>query len=120
MKSLIATAITSVLLAASSPGPAFAGEDRLPPDREPSLMTATEIRAYNDGLDTAHPYYIRCRKDPVVGSLVRKLRVCRTNQEWKRFSAMGNDSGREIMDEMIRAPVNGNTPVLDACPANRC
>lgn len=113
-------AIASLLLAASNSGPAFAGDEKLPPDRAPSLMSPTEIRAYNDGLDPAHPYYIRCRKDPVVGSLVRKLRVCRTNEEWKRFAAMGNDSGREIMDDMIRAPVNGNSPVMDACPANRC
>ena len=117
MKALSVSAIASLLLAA---GPAFAGEEKLPPDRAPSAMTPTEIRAYNDGRDPAHPYYIRCRKDPVVGSLVRKLRVCRTNEEWKRFAAMGNDSGREIMDDMVRAPVNGNTPAMDACPANRC
>ena len=120
MKAGIATAIVSVLLAASSFGPALAGGEKLPPDRAPSLMTPTEIRAYNDGLDPAHPYYIKCRKDPVVGSLVRKLRVCRTNEEWKRFAAAGNDNGREIMDDMIRAPVNGNTPAMEACLANHC
>ena len=113
--------IASALLAASSAALALAdAETRLPPDRPPSLMTPTEIRAYNKGLDFAHPYYIRCRKDPVVGSLVRKLRVCRTNEEWKRFAATGNDSGREILDDMTKAPVSGNSPAFDACPLNRC
>lgn len=119
MKAFIAKAIISLLVAASS-GPALAEGEKLPPDRAPSLMTPTEIRAYNDGLGSAHPNYIRCKKDPVVGSLVRKLRVCRTNEEWKRFSAMGNDNGREILDDMTKAPVSGNTPVMEACPANRC
>ena len=94
-------------------------EQKLPPDRPPSEMTPTEIRAYNEGLDFSHPYYIRCRKDVVVGSLIRKLRVCRTNEEWKRFAAMGNDNSREILDDVSRAPING-TPPIDSCPANRC
>src|SRR5688572_22372162 len=109
-----ALAVISVILGST----AFAASDqKLPPDRPPSLMTSTEIRAYNDGLDSKHPYYIRCRKDPVVGSLARKLRVCRTNEEWKRFAEMGNDSGREVMDDVTRAPVSGNTPAFEACPA---
>ena len=112
-------ALASALLAGSSAALAIAdAEGRLPPDRAPSLMTPTEIRAYNDGLDFKHPYYIRCRKDPVVGSLVRKLRVCRTNEEWKRLAAQGENNGREILDEMSHAPVNQGAP--DACSVGRC
>ena len=114
---MISFAVLSVILTA----PAFAASDKkLPPDRAPSLMTSTEIRAYNEGLDATHPYYIKCRKDPVVGSLVRKLRVCRTNEQWKQFAAMGNDSGREVVDDMIKAPVSGNAPAFEACQAGRC
>ena len=110
----------SALLVVAGASPAIGEVERLPPDRPPSSMTSTEIRTYNEGLDSAHPYYIRCRKDAVVGSLVRKLRVCRTNEEWKRFAATGNDTGREILDDVTKAPVSGNTPALDACPNNRC
>ena len=111
--------LASALLAGSLPALAFAdAADKLPPDRAPSLMTPTEIRAYNQGLDFKHPYYIRCRKDPMVGSLVRKLRVCRTNEEWKRFAAQGENNGREILDEMSHAPINQGAP--DACSINRC
>lgn len=94
-------------------------ETKLPPDRPPSLMTSAEIRTYNQGLAAAHPYYIRCRKDPVVGSLVRKLRVCRTNYEWKKFAEQGNDTGREILGDVSSAPISG-VPNIDSCPKNHC
>lgn len=114
-------AVTASLLLSSAAAFAIADPgSKQPPDRAPSLMTSSEIRAYNEGLEATHPYYIKCRKDAVVGSLVRKLRVCRTNEEWKRFAAMGNDSGREVLDDVTRAPVSGNTPAFDACPAGRC
>ena len=112
-------AFASLLLAVSGPALAIVdAENRLPPDRAPSLMTPTEIRAYNEGLDLKHPYYIRCKKDPVVGSLARKLRVCRTNEEWKQFAAQGQNNGREVLDEMSHAPINQGAP--DACSINRC
>ena len=114
---MISFALLSVIL--TSPA-AVASDKKMPPDRPPSLMTSTEIRAYNEGLDATHPYYIKCRKDPVVGTLVRKLRVCRTNEQWKQFAATGNDSGREVLDDMIKAPVSGNAPAFEACPAGRC
>ena len=78
-----------------------------PPDRAPSLMTGREIAAYNQGIGRDHPYYITCRREPVIGSLARKLRVCRTNEQWKSFAASGNDDSRDILDDMSRAPANG-------------
>src|SRR5687768_1198925 len=104
---MISFALLSALLATTT---LAAADQKVPPDRPPSLMTSTEIRAYNNGLDAKHPYYIKCRKDAVVGSLVRKLRVCRTNEQWKQFAAMGNDSAREIMGDVTTAPVSGNSP----------
>jgi hypothetical protein len=119
MVSIARLAFALTLAAASGAALAFdQAVEKLPPDRAPSLMTSTEIRAYNAGLDSAHPYFIRCKKDPVIGSLARKLRVCRTNEEWKKFAAQGNDTGREVMDEMSHAPINNGAP--DACSINRC
>ena len=112
---MIFFAVTVIFTSASLAAP----DPKLPPDRPPSLMTSSEIRAYNEGLDSTHPYFIRCRKEPVVGSLVRRLRVCRTNYEWKRFAEMGNDSGREILGDVSSAPINGPPP-LESCPSNRC
>jgi hypothetical protein len=116
---IIGWALAASLLAVSGAALAIVdAENRLPPERAPSLMTPTEIRAYNEGLDFTHPYYIRCKKDPVVGSLVRKLRVCRTNEEWKKFAAQGQNNGREVLDEMSHAPVSQGAP--DLCNTGRC
>ena len=56
--------------------------DKQPPSRMPSEMTPTEIKAYNADIGPDHAYYIKCRKTEVIGSLAKKLRVCRTNQHW--------------------------------------
>jgi hypothetical protein len=87
--------------------PAFAGDKR-PPDRMPSEMTPTEIKAYNADIERNHPYYITCRKTEVMGSLVRKLRVCRTNEQWKEASAKGNENAADTLEAMRRAPVNSS------------
>ena len=99
----IAIGALSVALAA----PAIAG-DKQPPDRMPSEMTPTEIRAYNSDIDASHPYYIKCRKTEVIGSLARKLRVCRTNQQWKEASAKGNENAADTLEAMRRAPINSS------------
>lgn len=98
-------AASVLMLVASS---AHAAPDRVPPDRPPSEMTSSQIKAFNAGLESIHPYFIRCRKTEVIGSLVKKLRVCRTNEQWKASADAGNANAREILDAMSRAPVNSN------------
>jgi hypothetical protein len=97
------TAALSLAIAA----PAVAG-DKQPPDRMPSTMTPTEIKAYNADIDATHPYYIKCRKTEVIGSLARKLRVCRTNEQWKESSARGNENAADTLEAMRRAPINSS------------
>ena len=99
----ISIAALSIALA----GPAVAG-DKLPPDRMPSEMTPTEIRAYNADIERGHPYYITCRKTEVIGSLARKLRVCRTNDQWRESSAKGNENAADTLEAMRRAPINSS------------
>lgn len=77
--------------------------DKQPPSRMPSEMTPTEIRAYNADIDKTHPYYITCRKTEVIGSLARKLRVCRTNDQWKESSAKGNQNARDTLEGFARS-----------------
>lgn len=91
-----------------APLSAAAATDRSPPDRPASTMTPTEIKAFNEGLQSSHPYYIKCRKTDVIGSLVKKLRVCRTNQEWAVASDKGNQNARDTVEAMARAPINSN------------
>lgn len=88
--------------------PAAASSDRQAPDRPPSTMTSKEIAAFNDGLDRAHPFYIKCRRIDEIGSLVKKARVCRTNQDWVQADKVGNQNARDTVEAMTRAPVNSS------------
>lgn len=101
---VVSVAALTLILAA----PALAAGDKQPPDRMPSEMTPTEIRAYNSDIDPAHPYYIKCRKTEVIGSLAKKLRVCRTNDQWTEASAKGNENASETLEAMRRAPINSS------------
>lgn len=94
-----------------SPAIAFANDavvDRDPPEKMPSEMTNKEIAAYNEGLDTTHPYYIRCRKIEETGSLVKKARVCKTNEGWKKAFAVGNQNSRDTIDAMTNKSLTSN------------
>ena len=104
MNRILPAFMAATLLAA----PAFAAEsaasaDHAPPPKAPSAMTPTEIKAYNADIDKAHPYYITCRKTEVIGSLARKLRVCRTNEQWKISSARGNENSRDLVEGFGRS-----------------
>ena len=98
--------IAALSIAVSAPAVAV---DKQPPSRMPSEMTPTEIKAYNADIDKSHPYYITCRKTEVIGSLARKLRVCRTNDQWKEASAKGNENTRDMVESFARSGgTNGN------------
>jgi len=99
------TILTALALAVSAAAPDPAA-DRAPPTRKPSEMTPTEIKAYNVGLAPAHPYFIKCRKTLEIGSLVKKNRVCHTNEQWKAVWAKENQDARQTAEAMTRAPVN--------------
>ncbi len=101
-------AFTIAALSLAIAAPAIA-VDKQPPGRMPSEMTPTEIKAYNADIDKTHPYYITCRKTEVIGSLARKLRVCRTNVQWKESSAKGNQNARDTLEEFARkGSINSN------------
>lgn len=87
----------AAFLAASTPATDLT-VDRMPPDRPASTMTNAEIKAFNAGMAPTHPYYVKCRKIEEIGSLVKKARVCHTNEEWKQLWAQGNQDSRDTMD----------------------
>lgn len=102
MNRILSIVVAAGLLAAPA---AFAAEggaaaDRAPPPKTPSTMTSTEIKAYNAGLPQTHPYYIKCRKSLEIGSLVKKNRVCHTNEQWKVVMERGSTSARETAEAM--------------------
>ena len=71
-------------------------------------MTPTEIKAYNEGLAMTHPYSIKSRNTLEIGSLVKKNRVCYTNEKWKEVSAKGNQDARDTAEAMTGKAVNSN------------
>src|SRR5688572_33075935 len=100
----ISIAALSIALAT----PAVAA-DKQPPSRMPSEMTPTEIKAYNADISADHPYYIKCRKTEVIGSLARKLRVCRTKVGRAAWWARGKDNTGEALSGVDRSGgTNGN------------
>lgn len=110
MNRILPALAAAVLLAAPA---ALAAEtatpaDRSPPPKAPSAMTPTEIKAYNEGLAQTHPYYIKCRKTLEIGSLVKKNRVCHTNEQWKEVTARGNQNARDTAEAMTSKAMNGS------------
>lgn len=58
-------------------------------------------------MDRNDPNAVRCKRFPVIGSLVKKERVCKTNAEWRKF----NDQQSRDADDLIsrnRAGMNPN------------
>jgi len=99
MSHILPAFVAAALLAAPA---AFAAEaDRAPPSKPPSAMTPTEIKAFNEGLAQTHPYYIKCRKTLEIGSLVKKNRVCYTNEKWKEVLAQSSQNGRDTAEAFV-------------------
>jgi hypothetical protein len=73
-----------------------------------SAPTPKQIAAHNEGLSPEEPEYMRCRKEEVIGSWAKKVRVCRTNREWSQRSDTGNQNARDTIEAMTRAPASGN------------
>jgi hypothetical protein len=66
-------------------------------------MSPSEVKAHNAGLESSDPNYIKCRKADVMGSLVKKQRICRTNAQWKEASTLGNEGTRDMVEGMARS-----------------
>lgn len=50
--------------------------------------------------DRRHPDYVRCRSEPIIGSLARKRRICMTNREWIAHNNEGNRRSKEFVQDM--------------------
>jgi hypothetical protein len=92
-----ALAMTPAVAAAADEGDAPPIERKIP-EGPPSAMTNVEIAAHNEGLELRHPDFIKCRKIDMIGSLVKKARVCRTNEQWTKSWQNGNQNVRDTAD----------------------
>ena len=99
--------ITIALLSFGIAAPSLAA-DTQPPAKSPSEMTHSEIKAHNASVNPDDPTYIKCRKTEVIGSLARKVRVCRTNEQWKLATANGNQDTRDMVEGFARSGGSNN------------
>jgi hypothetical protein len=58
--------------------------------------------------DKAHPDYVRCRSEEIIGSRAQFRRTCKTNREWADVAAKGGRSEREILNRA--SSIGGITP----------
>ena len=107
------------LLFCMSAVPAVASETQTQLARTPSEMSGAEIDAYNQGRTANDADYIRCRRIEQPGSLVKKLRICNTNAEWKRVADKGNQDARDSMETLARGWTNSQEPAGTTMPEIR-
>ena len=86
MKFLVQTLITGALATtALAVSPALASESK---SKAPKKIT-----------DRRHPDYVRCRSEPIIGSLSRKRRICMTNNEWVEYTRVGSRDSRDFVED---------------------
>lgn len=78
-------------------------------DKDPSVMSQSEIRAFNAGRDRKDPEFIRCLRLEETGSLVRKTMSCHTNAQWEQAFVVGNQNVRDTVEKMTAHGIN-NSP----------
>jgi len=91
MKILVQTLITGAFAATALTVPsAFAAD---------SDKSEAQSKKPKKITDRRHPDYVRCRSEPIMGSLARKRRVCMTNMEWVEYTRTGARNSREFVED---------------------
>ncbi len=62
------------------------------PDADQNLAIKPEIIT-----DRRHPAYVRCRIEPVAGSIMKKRRICMSNRDWKIAIRRGNQYATDFV-----------------------
>lgn len=58
--------------------------------------------------DRRDPNYVRCRSEPVIGSLTKKKRICMTNAEWVEYVRKGSRESQEFVDGLQSGSAQSN------------
>ena len=59
-------------------------------------------------IDRRDPNYVRCRSEPVIGSLTKKKRICMTNAEWVEYVRKGSRDSQEFVDGLQSGSAESN------------
>ncbi len=78
-------------------GPASAANAALP---EPNIeVVETKPEKPEKITDKAHPDYIRCKSESVIGSRARRKKTCMSNRDWALASRRGNEASRDFIGD---------------------
>ncbi len=58
--------------------------------------------------DRRHPDYVRCKSTAVIGSRIKRNRVCMTNKQWASANREGNRKSRQFVEDMQVGQNAGN------------
>ncbi|EXS68801.1 hypothetical protein [Sphingobium sp. Ant17] len=72
------------------------------------LLPAPLLADERPALNRNDPDAIRCRKIEVIGSLVRKTRVCKTNAQWKTIVDHQSREAQDLVDRNRSGTVMSN------------
>ena len=92
MKTFLPTLIIGSLAAATlamSPAAAADKKNETEQVKKPKKIT-----------DRRHPDYVRCRSEPIIGSLAKKRRVCMTNAQWVEYTRTGSRDAKQFVEDM--------------------
>lgn len=71
---------------------------------DPGKMSAKEIAAHNAVLQRTDPLYINCKRFTVTGTLAKKVRVCKTNDQWATLSTRSREWTQTTQDGLLVSP----------------
>ncbi len=91
MKILFQTLITGMFAAT-----AFTASPAMAADKDTVGEQSKKPKKINDRRDLN---YVRCRSEPIIGSLARKRRVCMTNKEWVAYNETGSRNSKEFVED---------------------
>ncbi|MGB5722932.1 MAG: hypothetical protein WBM39_00850 [Parasphingorhabdus sp.] len=91
MKILIRTLITGLFAAT-----AFTASPAIAADKDTVEEQSKKPKKIVDRRD---PNYVRCRSEPIIGSLAKRRRVCMTNEEWAEYTQIGSRNSKEFVED---------------------
>ncbi|GAA0487808.1 hypothetical protein GCM10009096_33410 [Parasphingorhabdus litoris] len=66
---------------------------------EEGTVEETEKKKPKKITDRRHPDYVRCRSEPIIGSLSRKRRICMTNAQWVAYKRKGSQDSKQFVED---------------------
>lgn len=75
--------------------------------KDTSEPKAESTKLVSEKVDKTDPDYVKCRVEPVTGSVARKRRICLTNRQWQAAAQEGNRVADDLITNMRANSTNG-------------